>query len=70
MFAVFSIMLYTDKMGYCEELINYDIGRNECEQEGKNWIVFKHNFDNITTAMPALFVISTFDGWGSILWVS
>ncbi|CAD8192000.1 unnamed protein product [Paramecium octaurelia] len=70
MFAVFSMMLYADKLGYCEEQFNYDIGIEECKQLGKSWIVYKHNFDNITTAMPSLFVISTFDGWGAILWAS
>ncbi|CAD8084276.1 unnamed protein product [Paramecium sonneborni] len=70
MFAVFSMMLYADKLGYCEEQFNYDIGIEECQEQGKKWIVYKHNFDNITTAMPALFVISTFDGWGAILWAS
>lgn len=39
-------------------------------KQGKEWRVYKHNFDNITTAMPVLFIISTFDGWGSVLWVS
>ncbi|CAD8106693.1 unnamed protein product [Paramecium sonneborni] len=70
MFAVFSMMLYAGKMGFCEEQINYDIGQEECIKLGKEWRVYKHNFDNITTALPALFIISTFDGWGSILWVS
>ncbi|CAD8190377.1 unnamed protein product [Paramecium pentaurelia] len=70
MFAVFSMMLYAGKMGFCEEYINYDVGQEECIKQGKEWKVYKHNFDNITTAMPVLFIISTFDGWGSILWVS
>ncbi|CAD8117020.1 unnamed protein product [Paramecium sonneborni] len=70
MFAVFSMMLYAEKFGYCEEQFNYDIGIEECQEQGNQWRVYKHNFDNITTAMPALFVISTFDGWGAILWAS
>ncbi|CAD8106039.1 unnamed protein product [Paramecium primaurelia] len=70
MFAVFSMMLFAGKMGFCEEQINYDLGYDECIKQGKEWRVYKHNFDNITTAMPTLFIISTFDGWGSILWVS
>ncbi|CAD8187071.1 unnamed protein product [Paramecium octaurelia] len=70
MFAVFSMMLFADKMGFCEEQTNYDVGYEECTRLGKEWRVYKHNFDNITTAMPTLFIISTFDGWGSILWVS
>ncbi|CAK56623.1 unnamed protein product (macronuclear) [Paramecium tetraurelia] len=70
MFAVFSMMLFAGKMGFCEEQINYDVGQQECMKQGKEWRVYKHNFDNITTAMPVLFIISTFDGWGSVLWVS
>ncbi|CAK62925.1 unnamed protein product (macronuclear) [Paramecium tetraurelia] len=70
MFAVFSMMLFSDKMGFCEEQTNYDVGQGECTRLGKEWRVYKHNFDNITTAMPTLFIISTFDGWSSILWVS
>lgn len=30
------------------------------------WINYKHNFDNITVAIPTLFVTSTLDGWGEI----
>ncbi len=31
------------------------------------WINFRHNYDNITIALPTLFIISTLDGWGEIL---
>lgn len=70
MFGVFAMMLYAGKMGYCEEPFAYNINRDTCLENNQTWITHKHNFDNITTALPTLFVISTFDGWGSILWVA
>ena len=45
----------------------FEVNRMTCLNENKTWINYKHNFDNITFAIPTLFVISTFDGWGEIL---
>jgi hypothetical protein len=33
-------------------------------------VEYKHNFNNITEAIPTLFVISSLDGWGEILQIS
>lgn len=43
---------------------------NEYPDLGYRWTVHVHNFENITTAIPTLFVVSTFDGWGTILWIA
>lgn len=47
--------------------MEFGINKIECEDEGRKWINYKHNFDNITIAIPTLFVVSTFDGWGEVL---
>ncbi|CAD8191236.1 unnamed protein product [Paramecium pentaurelia] len=70
MFGVFGIILYESQFGFCDDKLSYDINKKECEQSQRQWINFKFNFDNITIALPTLFVISTFDGWGEILQVA
>lgn len=47
--------------------MEFYISKKECNNENKTWVTYKHNFDNITAAIPTLFVVSTFDGWGEIL---
>ncbi|CAK66104.1 unnamed protein product (macronuclear) [Paramecium tetraurelia] len=70
MFAVYGMILYQNKFGFCDDLMQFDINKQQCEDEGRRWITYQHNFDNITVALPTLFVISTFDGWGEILQVA
>ncbi|CAD8123254.1 unnamed protein product [Paramecium sonneborni] len=70
MFAVYGMILYQNKFGFCDDLMQFDINKQQCEDEGRRWITYQHNFDNITVALPTLFIISTFDGWGEILQVA
>ncbi len=64
------LVWYNNKMGYCENYLNFLINKKECLAEGRNWIIYNHNFDNIINAIPTLFTIATGDGWGEIMKVS
>ena len=44
----------------------FEVNKETCLSEGKIWVNYKHNFDNITIAIPTLFVTATLDGWGEI----
>lgn len=66
-FGVYGIILYEKQFGYCEDKMEFYISETDCLKENRTWVTYKHNFDNITTAIPTLFVVSTFDGWGEIL---
>ncbi|CAD8181015.1 unnamed protein product [Paramecium pentaurelia] len=70
MFGVFGIILYESQFGFCDDKMQFYINERECIETERQWINFKHNFDNITIALPTLFVVSTFDGWGEIMQVA
>ena len=67
MFAIFGMTLFKNQFAYCDDPINFGVNQNMCSQNNGTWITYKHNYDNITQALPTLFVVSSFDGWGSIL---
>ncbi|CAD8121632.1 unnamed protein product [Paramecium sonneborni] len=69
-FGVYGIILYEQQFGFCEEKMEFYINKKECLEMNRTWINYKHNFDNITIAIPTLFVVSTFDGWGEIMQIS
>ena len=69
-FGVFGIALYRNQFGFCESKMNFYVSRARCLDEKRTWVEFKHNFDNITEAIPTLFVISSFDGWGEIMQIT
>ncbi|CAD8075871.1 unnamed protein product [Paramecium primaurelia] len=69
-FGVYGIILYEKQFGYCEDKMSFYVSYNDCIQSNKTWVNYKHNFDNITVAIPTLFTVSTFDGWGEILQVA
>ncbi|CAK56635.1 unnamed protein product (macronuclear) [Paramecium tetraurelia] len=66
MFGVYGIILYEQQFGYCEDKMAFEVNKQTCQEEGKIWVNYKHNFDNITIAIPTLFVTATLDGWGEI----
>lgn len=47
--------------------MQFDVNFTRCLEMNKTWVNYRHNFDNITIALPTLFVISTFDYWGEIM---
>ncbi|CAD8104211.1 unnamed protein product [Paramecium primaurelia] len=69
-FGVYGIILYEQQFGFCEDKMEFEVNKRECQEQNRTWINYKHNFDNITIAIPTLFVVSTFDGWGEILQIS
>lgn len=62
-FAIFGVIIYRKKMGYCEEPLNYGINHEQCEEEGKEWINNLYNFDNIANAMLTLYRTTACDDW-------
>ncbi|CAD8096268.1 unnamed protein product [Paramecium sonneborni] len=70
MFGVYGIILYEGSFGFCDDKMNFEINFDQCIKEDRHWINYKHNFDNITVAIPTLFVTSTLDGWGEIYQVA
>ncbi|CAD8198931.1 unnamed protein product [Paramecium pentaurelia] len=70
MFGVYGIILYEQQFGYCEDKMAFEVNKETCLSEGKIWVNYKHNFDNITIAIPTLFVTATLDGWGEIYQVA
>ncbi|CAD8208793.1 unnamed protein product [Paramecium pentaurelia] len=69
-FGVYGIILYEGQFGFCEDKMQFRLNYEECIQQNKTWVNFKHNFDNITMAIPTLFTVSTFDGWGEMLQIA
>lgn len=47
--------------------MNFHVSKSECISNNRTWVYYKHNYDNITEAIPTLFVISSLDGWGEIM---
>ncbi|CAD8123231.1 unnamed protein product [Paramecium sonneborni] len=69
-FGVYGIILYERQFGFCEDKMQFGITYQECIEQNRTWVNFKHNFDNITMAIPTLFTVSTFDGWGEMLQIA
>lgn len=63
-FAIFGVIIYKNKLQYCEYPLNFYVNQDECISQGLNWVNYVHNFDNIFNAIATLYVISTGDGWG------
>ncbi|CAD8187083.1 unnamed protein product [Paramecium octaurelia] len=70
MFGVYGIILFEQQFGYCEDKMAFEVNKETCLGEGKIWVNYKHNFDNITIAIPTLFVTASLDGWGEIYQVA
>lgn len=69
-FASFGISIYRDRFGYCEDILNFSIGIQDCLPP-KIWVDhYIYNFDNIYYAMFTLLTVSTYDGWLPILKVA
>ncbi|CAD8206266.1 unnamed protein product [Paramecium pentaurelia] len=66
-FAIFGVMLYKDKMSYCEYPLNFGINKQECIEQGQEWINNLYNFDNMGNAMLALYRMTACDDWVYIM---
>ncbi|CAD8125822.1 unnamed protein product [Paramecium sonneborni] len=69
-FGVYGIILYEGQFGFCEDKMQFKVTYQDCINQNRTWVNFKHNFDNITMAIPTLFTVSTFDGWGEMLQIA
>lgn len=68
-FGIFGVIIYANKMGFCENYDNYYTDFKSCQENQKEWINYQHNFDNIFNAINTLFLISSMDGWGEIMFI-
>jgi hypothetical protein len=46
-FAIFGVILYKGKLGYCGEPINFGVGKEDCLHEGEEWKIYPYNFEDI-----------------------
>ena len=68
MFAILAISFMKDEMGYCDGPEDYyGINKIKCISMGHSWATFAYNFDNIWNAFVTLFVLSSLEGWPSIM---
>lgn len=66
-FDIFGMHLFKNKMGYCEDQMNFDVNYEECMGNKQRWIIYPYNFDNIANGLLTLFVIASLDGWGETM---
>ncbi|UYV83726.1 CACNA1G [Cordylochernes scorpioides] len=73
-FGILGVQLFKGSLYYCEGTdVRYVRNRSECLANKKNvWINQKYNFDNLgqvlLSALMALFVLSSKDGWVNIMY--
>lgn len=72
MFAILAINLLKERFGYCGVPNGdyYGVNKAECAELGYEWGFFSTNFNNIYNAMVTLFVISSLEGWPSIMFLA
>jgi hypothetical protein len=46
-FAIFGVIIYKGRLGYCGEVINFGVGKADCAHHGEEWHVYVHNFEDI-----------------------
>ncbi|CAJ0564538.1 unnamed protein product, partial [Mesorhabditis spiculigera] len=69
-FGILGVQLFKGMMYHC---VGPDIGnvttRADCMQDTRNkWVNHRYNFDNLGQALMSLFVLSSKDGWVSIMY--
>lgn len=67
MFGILGISLIGDRMGFCDIPNFYGVNLATCKLMNKNWRVFDTNFDNITSSMITLLVLSTLENWPNMM---
>lgn len=69
-FGILGVQLFKGTFFYCEgENIKGVRNKTEClERPGNAWINRKYNFDDLGKALMSLFVLSSRDGWVSIMY--
>ncbi|KAJ8001332.1 hypothetical protein DPEC_G00168440 [Dallia pectoralis] len=68
-FGILGVQLFKGKFYHCEGLDLRNVtNRTDCLQAGYRWTRRKYNFDNLGQALMSLFVLSSKDGWVSIMY--
>lgn len=69
-FGILGVQLFKGTFFYCEgENIKGVLNRDDClNRKGNVWINRKYNFDDLGKALMSLFVLSSRDGWVSIMY--
>ena len=68
MFAILGVFLIRDRLWYCKGIVDfYDVDQVECEERGFTWANRPFNFDDIFQGIITLFVLSSLEGWPTIM---
>lgn len=71
MFAILAMSFMGGKLGYCKladpNLDYYGINQEQCSLNGGVWTNAYWNFDNILESFVTLFVLSSMEGWPTIM---
>ena len=63
-------MFYCDITNIPVELQKLINSKNDCFNNGGDWINKDNNFDNIFNAMVTLFIIATTEGWLGLMYLN
>ncbi|KAG1938066.1 voltage-dependent T-type calcium channel subunit alpha-1H [Pimephales promelas] len=68
-FGILGVQLFKGKFHHCEGFDTRNItNKSECLLAKYKWVRRKYNFDNLGQALMSLFVLSSKDGWVSIMY--
>ncbi|XP_055771886.1 voltage-dependent T-type calcium channel subunit alpha-1H-like [Salvelinus fontinalis] len=68
-FGILGVQLFKGKFFHCEGVdVRNVTNRSDCLRAGHRWTRRKYNFDNLGQALMSLFVLSSKDGWVSIMY--
>uniref|UniRef100_A0A8K9WZ70 Voltage-dependent T-type calcium channel subunit alpha n=1 Tax=Oncorhynchus mykiss TaxID=8022 RepID=A0A8K9WZ70_ONCMY len=68
-FGILGVQLFKGKFFHCEGVdVRNVTNRTDCLRAGYRWTRRKYNFDNLGQALMSLFVLSSKDGWVSIMY--
>nr|XP_055061951.1 voltage-dependent T-type calcium channel subunit alpha-1H isoform X1 [Misgurnus anguillicaudatus]XP_055061952.1 voltage-dependent T-type calcium channel subunit alpha-1H isoform X1 [Misgurnus anguillicaudatus]XP_055061953.1 voltage-dependent T-type calcium channel subunit alpha-1H isoform X1 [Misgurnus anguillicaudatus] len=68
-FGILGVQLFKGKFYHCEGFDTRNItNKSGCLQAKYKWVRRKYNFDNLGQALMSLFVLSSKDGWVSIMY--
>lgn len=67
-FAIWGMILFRERFGYCQASTNYSVGIDNCPNG--QWQNYRYNFNNFPNACLCLLSISSFDNWSTMLKVA
>lgn len=66
-FAILGMNFMGEQQYFCDISDFYEISKSACEAQGAVWKRAYWNFDNIVESMVTLFVLSSLEGWPTLL---